>query len=98
MDRIKCSVWNNGGTSWGLRILGGSKVRYRHFIRTCSPVAIELDGERFFFNIDKESFWRKCPELIGESIRAWTRSHGLRTGDHVSLEVIEPQRTFRAVP
>lgn len=97
MNRIECSVWNNGSSGWGLRVLGGPEVRDSHFVREYSPVAIDLDGQTFFFNIDKDSFWRKCPELIGKPILAWARAHGLSKGDHVWLRVVEPQRSFKAV-
>ena len=99
MNRIECSVWNNGGMSWGLKILGGREVRSLHFDRTQSPVFVELDGTPFSFNIDKKSFWTSgCGEIIGVPLRTWIMKYGLTSGDRVWLEVMKPRQTFKAVP
>lgn len=97
-DGFECSVWNNGGNGWGFHVLGGLEVRQRFFRRNLSPVRIELDGVLADFNVDKPSFWKKCPHLInGPAVNAWIRRNGLHAGDHLWLEVVKPYQTFRAV-
>lgn len=97
MDKIECSVWNNGGRGRGLKVLGGPHVRRRHFRRSHSPILIELDGTQFPFNIDKKSFWTpSCGELIGVALRDWIAKHGLTSGDRVWLEVAVPDTAFKA--
>lgn len=102
MDRIECSIWNNGATGWGFNILGGSKVRDSHFNRKQSPVYIDLDGSFYAFNVDKDSFWKNTPQrcihLININVKKWSDLHGLNTGDRVWLEILERYRRFRAVP
>ena len=98
MNSIECSVWNNGGSGWGLRVLGGLKVRHLHFRRSHSPVLIELDGKWCDPNVDKDSFWNEnCGELIRKPLSDWINKHNLRTGDLVWLEVLEPHKKFRAI-
>jgi hypothetical protein len=98
VDKIECSVWNNGGKGWGLKVLGGLDVRERHFRRTHSPILIDLDGTHFPFNIDKESFWTPpCGELIGVALRNWIAKNGLNSGNRVWLEIVTPYKIFKAV-
>jgi hypothetical protein len=96
VDRIECSVWNNGHTGWGLRILVGSQTLDLHFDTRRDSVSVDLDGRAFSFNTAKQSFWRKCPELIGTPIAEWARAHHLSTGTHIWLDVAEPFQKFRA--
>jgi len=97
MNKIECSVWNNGASGWGLKILGGLGMRKRHFQRTNSPILVELDGTLFPFNIDKKSFWTpRCGELIGIQLGEWIIKHGLKSGDRVWLEILKPFQTFKA--
>ncbi len=96
VDRIECSVWTNGKNGWGVRILGGAEVRRAHFRPDISPVVVEVDGVEQQFNVNKRSFWtRSCGELIGKSLRRWKETHGLKSGQHVWLRIIEPYRHFR---
>ena len=98
MDKIECSVWNNGKKGWGLKVLGGPKVRRSYFDRAKSPVFVELDGTLFPCNIDKDSFWTKtCGELINVNLRNWITQNNLTHGDRVWLDILEPYRKFRAV-
>jgi hypothetical protein len=98
VPRIECSVWNNGGTSWGLRVLGGPRARATHFHRNQKPILVELDGVLFPVNIDKKSFWiGNCGELISVALRDWIMKNLLTTGDRVWLEVVVPFHTFKAV-
>jgi hypothetical protein len=98
MNRIECSVWNNGAKGWGLKVLGGLEVRKLHFRRSLSPVQIALEGILFPFNIDKKSFWTpECGELIKVPLRNWIIRNGLKSGDRVWLEILEPYRAFKAV-
>ena|SRR5260370_29739634 len=97
MDTLECSVWNNGGSGWGLKVLGGSAIRNKYFRRDRSPVYVELDGTSFPINIDKKGFWTgSCRELIGVALRDWITKHQLRTGDRVWLGVVKPYHTFKA--
>ena len=96
MKQLECSVWTNGSGSWGIRILGGPQVRAAHFRRDLSPVIVEIDGRDYEFNVDKKSFWTKtCGELICVPVRAWKTRHGLRSGDHVRLRILEQYHRFR---
>jgi hypothetical protein len=40
----ECSVWNNGGCGWGLKVLGGTDVRRDNFDRHRKTVTLLLDG------------------------------------------------------
>lgn len=97
MERIKCSLWNNGQKGWGIKVLGGTAVRHRYFKREISPIVIELDSLPAMFNVDKDSFWTKtCGELIrSEPVRRWKEVHSAAAGDQVWLTIIEPYRRFR---
>ena len=95
-DRLKCSIWTNGGTGWGLKVLGNVSVRQANFDRSKSPVIVEIDGEGVEMNIDKDSFWNKtCGELINKAIRDFKDRHNLKAYDHVWLRVLEPFHRFR---
>jgi hypothetical protein len=97
MDKIECSVWNNGKNGWGLKVLGGPSVRTRHFGALSSPVRVELDGEWAQFNIDKKSFWTPaCGELIGIALRDWIMKNRLTPGARVWLEIVRPGKAFKA--
>ena len=94
--RIKCSIFSNGSNGWGVRVLGGLKVRLEHFDRSASPVWIEVDGADVDFNVDKRTFWNGgCGELIRKPVEAWAKTRNLKTGDHVWLVVLEPKKRFR---
>jgi hypothetical protein len=98
MDRIGCSVWNNGGRGWGLKVLGGPRVRGAHFRRDQSTVYLKLDDALCPINIKKKSFWTPtCGELISVAVRNWIVEHQLKIRDRVWLEIVEPYRTFKAV-
>lgn len=98
MERIECSVWNNGSTGWGLKVLGGAAVRKLYFRRDLSPIHISLDGTLVPINIDKKSFWTSgCGELIKVPLRNWIVRNGLKSGDRVWLEILKPYRVFKAV-
>ena len=63
--KLKCSIWHNGRTGWGIKVLGGMSVRLANFDRSQSPVIVEIDGEDVSVNVDKKSFWNStCGELI----------------------------------
>ncbi len=92
--RIECSVWSNGAAGFGLRVLGGKLVRKQNFDRAKSPIQIEVSGEDVSFNVDKDSFWDDCGELIHKQLKPWFQERGLKTGDRVWLEIIEPKKRF----
>jgi len=95
IDKLECSVWNNGANGWGIRVLGGVMVRQAHFRRDVGPIVVEVDGVEHHFNIDKNSFWtRSFGELIGRPLREWKGRHGLKSGDRVYLCIVEPYRRF----
>jgi hypothetical protein len=99
MERIECSVWNNGASGWGIKVLGGPAIRQRYFRRDLSPVLVEVDGSLQQMNVNKKSFWtQSCGELIHKSLREWKDRHQLETGDRVSLDVIESFRRFKLRP
>ena len=94
--KLECSIWTNGETGWGLKVLGGLRTRLAHFDRKTSPVVVEIDGIDVSVNIDKNSFWTpRCGELIRKPIGQFAKRHRLKTGDRVWLEVIDPKRPFR---
>lgn len=98
MARIECSVWNNGGAAWGLKVLGGLRVRKLYFHPARSPVFLELGGALSPINVKKKSFWTEdCGELISVELREWIMKKGLATGDRVWLEIVEPYHRFKAV-
>ena len=98
-DRLSCSVWTNGSTGWGLKVLGGPEVRREYFRREVSPVLVEVDGTEHPFNVDKGSFWTEsCGELIGKPLREWKDRHQLRSKERALLIVVEPFRRFKLQP
>jgi hypothetical protein len=59
--------------------------------------ALVRTGVIFPFNINKKSFWTKtCGELIGVALRKWIKSNGLRSGEHIWLEILKPYQLFKA--
>jgi hypothetical protein len=100
MDRIECSVWNNGGTGWGLHILGGLPVCAIHFRCDKNPILVEINSALFPIRIDKPSFWkegRRCGHIISVHLRKWFMENRLTTRDRVWLEVVEPFHKFKVV-
>ena len=95
MDRIECSVWNNGGSGWGLDVLGGAELRRANFDRQRGFVILVLDGVEVKVNIAKPSFWNeKCGELIKKELGEYFKRHGLSTGDRLWLRSVEPRKRF----
>lgn len=97
-EYIECEVWNGDKDGWGLKVLGDVEFRRLHFQRSNSPVLVELRGVAHPFNIDKKGFWnRDYGELAGMKLREWIAKTGLKAGDQVWLEVLEPLQKFRAL-
>lgn len=77
---IPVKAWKNGKfdnpqTSYGLDIIDPDDVDY--FQREWGTVAIELpDGTEACANIDKCSFFGKCPHLIDKTVKEWLRANG----------------------
>jgi hypothetical protein len=95
MDRIECSVWNNGRGGWGLKVLGGPEVRTVSFNRGLGCVALVLDESEVWVNIDKKSFWNEtCGELICKGIGEYVARHNLQPSARVWLKAIEPGARF----
>lgn len=71
------SSWSNGsvnpwtGAGYGIRVT--KEDRDAHFYRDWGCIELELPGEADFckVNIDKDSFWNNCSELIKKEIGAW---------------------------
>jgi hypothetical protein len=96
VERLECSIWNNGQSGWGIKVLGGKDVRRGHFDRRLSPVIVEIDGIETAVNIDKDSFWNDtCGELINKVFREFKVRHNLKSSDRVWLKIIETRRKFR---
>jgi hypothetical protein len=94
--KLECSIWQNGRTGWGIKVLGGLSVRLAEFDRTQSPVIVEIDGEDVSVNVNKKSFWNStCGELIRKPFGDFARKHGLAVTNRVWLEVVVPKRRFR---
>jgi hypothetical protein len=97
VERIECSVWNNGSRGWGLKVLGGPDLRRDNFNRNLGCVAIDLDGVEVWVNISKKSFWSEsCGELLIKQIGAYVERHHLQPSDRIWLKVIEPGARFAA--
>jgi len=96
LERLECSLWTNGSTGWGIKILGGADLRRKFFERKLGPIVVEIDGVDVPVNIDKNSFWNStCGELINKSFRTFKERHNLTSGERLWLTVVEPLRRFR---
>ena len=79
---MKVTAWNNGkhhasGAGYGLKVQQASD-RDRYFRRKCSQVFVALPRQTdpVKINIDKDSFWNGCRELISRDIGKWLRDNG----------------------
>ena len=94
--RLKCSVWNNGSGGFGVRVLGDFSLRQAHFDRLCSPINVNIDGVDVEVNIDTKAFWnQKYGEFVRRPFLHYFERHGLRKGDQLWIEVVDPKRQFR---
>jgi len=98
---IPVKAWKNGKfddpqTSYGLGVIDSDDVNY--FQRRWGTVSIELpDGGKAYANIDKCSFFGKCPHLIDKTIKEWLRANGYlrwpyRKPREFELELIDPNK------
>jgi hypothetical protein len=65
------TAWNNGGTTFGIRV--GAPNRERYFERSWSEVQVEIDGQAYTFELTA-GFWHRCPEFRDRGtpvIREW---------------------------
>jgi hypothetical protein len=72
---MQASAWNNGTTSYGIRV--GSVNRDQFFERDWTEIEVEVDGTFYPFAL-RESFWRDCPEFRDRDsrvIRNWLERH-----------------------
>jgi len=69
---MRVSAWNANAT-YGFLI--GHPNRDKYFDRSWSDVVVEIDGEPVTFPLSP-SFWRKCPEIRGRTIKAWLKKEG----------------------
>ena len=86
------TVWNNGSLGWGIRI--SLKNRGTFFSKENAKITIGIDEATYFFEL-KPSFWKNCPEIRGKEIKTWIMKNGLKAGDKVRLEVIDPSEKFQ---
>ena len=78
---MQVTAWKNGvhnksGVAYGLTVHNSD--RDRHFNPTWSTITLELPGQAkpVEVNVEKGSFWKKCPHLINFHIREWLKEHG----------------------
>ncbi|WP_423905910.1 hypothetical protein [Candidatus Spongiihabitans sp.] len=77
MSTMKVTAWANGAhdcpaTAYGFKVKPCDREKY--FDRGWKTVTIVLPtGKEIQVNVDKKSFWNKCPELINKEIRDWLR-------------------------
>ena len=75
-DSFAVKAWYNGKSAYGIRI--SPRDRDEHFDPTWEEVRVTLpNGEVVVANVDKESFWKRCPELISVSFGAWLKAEKL---------------------
>lgn len=67
---MQVSAWNDGGTTFGLRV--GAPNRDRFFKREWDEIHLEIEGVTHRLPIT-ESFWKKCPEIRSPVIRDWLK-------------------------
>lgn len=69
---MQVSAWSNGSGSYGLKV---KREDLKNFDRSWHTVIINLftdDGKIIAVcNIDKNSFWLNCRELISKDIKRW---------------------------
>ncbi|MBF0238212.1 MAG: hypothetical protein HQM12_10940 [SAR324 cluster bacterium] len=74
------TAWNNGkhyktGAGYGFKF--SIIDRDRHIRRTWKTVVVQLpDGKKVEANIDKQSFWSGCREIISSEFGAWLLENG----------------------
>jgi hypothetical protein len=72
---MRASAWNDGGSTYGIRV--GATNRVRYFDPTWKSIEVELDGRWHRFTLTP-GFWKKCPEFRDRGqpiIRAWLERH-----------------------
>lgn len=72
---IKARAWNDGGSTYGIRV--GVANREEFFDRSWTEIEVEIDGQFHRFALTP-GFWRRCPEFRDRSrplIREWLRRH-----------------------
>ena len=81
------SAWKNDKGSFGLSI--SKQDRDLYIDRKWKTVILHLDGHLspVEANIDKSSFWKKCPHFISTEIKDW-----LAKNNHISWEIRKPPK------
>jgi hypothetical protein len=88
---MQASAWNDGGSTYGIRV--GAPNRDSFFDETWTEIEVEIEGQVHRFALTS-GFWNKCPEFrdSGASvIRDWlNRHHALDwpTGEPPQVELI----------
>lgn len=77
---MRVSAWSNGSGSYGLKI---QKRDLEIFDRNWHTVTVNLFADRekiiAVCNIDKDSFWLNCRELISKDIKHWLEKKNFLT-------------------
>jgi hypothetical protein len=88
---MQASAWNDGGTTYGIRV--GLPNRDRFFDPSWREIEVEIDGEIHQFPLT-DGFWRQCPEFRDRGtpvVREWLRRHRMLKwpkGDPPRMELI----------
>jgi hypothetical protein len=72
---VQVSAWNNGASTFGIRV--GIPNRDAYFDQTWTEIEVEIDGQAHQFALTPE-FWSQCPEFRDRGspvIREWLRLH-----------------------
>lgn len=88
MKEFTVTTWDNGkpnlqtGSGLGLKVAAADRDIY--FSRKYQNVKINLDDQIGFVvvNIDKESFWADCSELISYEIGVWLIENNYATWNY----------------
>lgn len=84
---MEVSAWKNGPSGFGLSM--SSKERDHYIKKEWKTVVLHLDGNPnpVLANIDKPSFWKKCPHFINKEIKDW-----LIKNDYIPWEKRKPPK------
>lgn len=72
VTKLKCTVWNNGGNGWGIRI---GKER-NQLDREKKQLKIKLAENMVTLPLT-ETFWSTCPEIRSKAIRDYFFENGI---------------------
>ncbi len=76
MRKLRCTVWNNGGSGWGIRI---GKER-NQLDKETKSLTIRLAKNIVTLPLT-ETFWTTCPEIRSSRIRDYFFEQGIEKSD-----------------